>query len=60
MKESDVISKLNLEFALFLSQATQLQTRYMELLTHSDDYYRFLGTLLKNMEELKVLMLYIF
>lgn len=37
-----------------LSQATQLQTRYMELLTMSTDYYRFLGDLLNNMEELKV------
>ncbi|XP_042369598.1 desmoplakin-like isoform X2 [Plectropomus leopardus] len=35
-------------------EATQLQTRYMELLTHSDDYYKFLGTLLKNMEEIKI------
>lgn len=32
----------------------QLQTRYMELLTLSGDYYKFLGELLKNMEELKV------
>lgn len=37
-----------------LSQATELQTRYMELLTMSADYYRFLGDLLNNMEELKV------
>ncbi|KAK2908345.1 hypothetical protein Q8A73_009418 [Channa argus] len=35
-------------------EATQLQTRYMELLTLSDDYYKFLGELLKNMEELKI------
>ncbi|XP_040041126.2 desmoplakin isoform X1 [Gasterosteus aculeatus] len=35
-------------------EATQLQTSYMELLTHSDDYYKFLGELLKNMEELKI------
>ncbi|KAM8822270.1 LOW QUALITY PROTEIN: desmoplakin-B-like [Synchiropus picturatus] len=35
-------------------QATQLQTRYMELLTQSGDYHRFLGELLKNMEELKM------
>lgn len=41
-------------FCVSLSQATQLQTRYMELLTMSADYYRFLGDLLKNMEELKV------
>lgn len=38
-------------------QATELQTRYMELLTLSGDYYRFLGDLLKNMEELKVILL---
>nr|XP_046248698.1 desmoplakin-like isoform X1 [Scatophagus argus] len=35
-------------------EAVQLQTRYMELLTQSNDYYRFLGDLLKNMEELKI------
>ncbi|TKS75098.1 Desmoplakin [Collichthys lucidus] len=35
-------------------EATQLQTRYMELLTSSGDYYRYLGELLKNMEELKI------
>ncbi|TMS20240.1 Desmoplakin [Larimichthys crocea] len=35
-------------------EATQMQTRYMELLTSSGDYYRFLGELLKNMEELKI------
>ncbi|XP_074523940.1 desmoplakin-A-like [Halichoeres trimaculatus] len=31
-------------------EATQLQTRYMELLTPSSDYYKYLGELLKNME----------
>ncbi|XP_071342655.1 desmoplakin-A-like isoform X3 [Trachinotus anak] len=35
-------------------EAVQLQTRYMELLTQSGDYYKYLGELLKNMEELKV------
>ncbi|XP_074523569.1 desmoplakin-B-like isoform X3 [Halichoeres trimaculatus] len=35
-------------------EATQLQTRYMELLTQSSDYYKYLGELLKNMEELKI------
>ncbi|XP_034738406.1 desmoplakin-like isoform X13 [Etheostoma cragini] len=35
-------------------EATQLQTRYMELLAHSGDYCKFLGELLKNMEELKI------
>lgn len=39
-----------------LFQATEMQTRYMELLTMSGDYYRYLGELLKNMEELKVLL----
>lgn len=38
-----------------LSQATLLQTRYIELLTLSGDYYKYLGELHKNMEELKVL-----
>lgn len=45
-------------FFLFTSQATQLQTRYMELLTLSGNYYRFLGDLLKNMEQLKVLIFF--
>ncbi|CAN9502822.1 unnamed protein product [Ophioblennius macclurei] len=35
-------------------EATDLQTRYIELLTRSSDYYKFLGELLKNMEELKM------
>ncbi|KAJ0032595.1 hypothetical protein NQD34_002676 [Periophthalmus magnuspinnatus] len=35
-------------------EAAQLQTRYMELLTLSTDHYKFLGELLKNMEELKI------
>ncbi|XP_068175111.1 desmoplakin-like isoform X1 [Antennarius striatus] len=35
-------------------EAIQLQTRYMALLTSSGDYYKFLGELLKNMEELKI------
>lgn len=51
-------SKLIVEFDVSLSQAAQLQTRYMELFILSGDYYKFLGELLKNMEELKVLMLY--
>ncbi|XP_078141848.1 desmoplakin-B isoform X2 [Centroberyx gerrardi] len=35
-------------------EATLLQTRYMELLTLSGDYYKYLGEMLKNMEELKI------
>uniref|UniRef100_A0A7N6AQ31 Desmoplakin a n=1 Tax=Anabas testudineus TaxID=64144 RepID=A0A7N6AQ31_ANATE len=35
-------------------EATDLQSRYIELLTRSSDYYKFLGELLKNMEELKI------
>uniref|UniRef100_A0A3Q2GMP6 Desmoplakin b n=1 Tax=Cyprinodon variegatus TaxID=28743 RepID=A0A3Q2GMP6_CYPVA len=35
-------------------EAIHLQTRYMELLIISGDYYKFLGQLLKNMEELKI------
>ncbi|XP_048863258.1 desmoplakin-like isoform X1 [Brienomyrus brachyistius] len=31
-----------------------LQSRYIELLTRSSDYYKFLGEMLKNMEELKM------
>lgn len=37
-----------------LSQAVELQTRYVALLTTSADSHRFLGDLLKHMEELKV------
>ncbi|XP_057697810.1 desmoplakin-A-like isoform X2 [Corythoichthys intestinalis] len=37
-----------------IQEATQLQTRYMELLTWSDDHLKFLGELLKNMEDLKI------
>ncbi|KAM3875813.1 desmoplakin-B [Diretmus argenteus] len=35
-------------------ETTVLQTRYMELLTLSGDYYKYLGEMLKNMEELKI------
>ncbi|KAM6922036.1 desmoplakin-B [Xenentodon cancila] len=35
-------------------EATHLQTRYMELLTLSGDYTKFLGDFLKNVEELKM------
>ncbi|KAK2822454.1 hypothetical protein Q5P01_022519 [Channa striata] len=35
-------------------EASDLQSRYIELLTRSSDYYKFLGELLKNMEELKM------
>ncbi|KAM9426904.1 desmoplakin-A-like isoform 2-T2 [Salvelinus alpinus] len=35
-------------------EATGLQSRYIELLTRSSDYYKFLGEMLKNMEELKI------
>uniref|UniRef100_A0A3B4XVV0 Desmoplakin n=1 Tax=Seriola lalandi dorsalis TaxID=1841481 RepID=A0A3B4XVV0_SERLL len=37
-----------------LHQEVALQTRYMELLTLSGDYYKFLGELLIKMEELKI------
>nr|XP_057929424.1 desmoplakin-A-like [Doryrhamphus excisus] len=37
-----------------IQEATQLQTRYLELLALSDGYLKFLGELLKNMEELKI------
>ncbi|XP_066537037.1 desmoplakin-A isoform X1 [Hoplias malabaricus] len=41
--------------ATVLSQeASDLQSRYIELLTRSSDYYKFLGEMLKNMEELKL------
>ncbi|TRY94267.1 hypothetical protein DNTS_007112 [Danionella cerebrum] len=35
-------------------EASDLQSRYIELLTRSSDYYKFLGEMLKNMEELKM------
>ncbi|XP_054616822.1 desmoplakin-A-like isoform X1 [Dunckerocampus dactyliophorus] len=35
-------------------EASDLQSQYIELLTRSSDYYKFLGELLKNMEELKI------
>ncbi|KAM6948728.1 desmoplakin-A [Aplochiton taeniatus] len=35
-------------------EAADLQSRYIELLTQSGDYYKFLGEMLKNMEELKM------
>ncbi|XP_056893779.1 desmoplakin-A isoform X2 [Takifugu flavidus] len=35
-------------------EAVQLQTRYVTLLTMSADHHRFLGDLLKHMEELKI------
>uniref|UniRef100_A0A8C7SKW6 Desmoplakin a n=1 Tax=Oncorhynchus mykiss TaxID=8022 RepID=A0A8C7SKW6_ONCMY len=38
-------------------EATDLQSRYIELLTRSSDYYKFLGEMLKNMEELKTSMM---
>uniref|UniRef100_A0A8C6L0B6 Desmoplakin n=1 Tax=Nothobranchius furzeri TaxID=105023 RepID=A0A8C6L0B6_NOTFU len=37
-------------------EASGLQAHYIELLTRSSDYYKFLGDLLKNMEELKTSM----
>uniref|UniRef100_A0A3Q3XED7 Uncharacterized protein n=1 Tax=Mola mola TaxID=94237 RepID=A0A3Q3XED7_MOLML len=35
-------------------EAADLQSQYIELLTRSSDYYKFLGELLKNMEDLKI------
>ncbi|KAJ8336837.1 hypothetical protein SKAU_G00380570 [Synaphobranchus kaupii] len=34
-------------------EASDIQSRYIKLFTHSGDYYKFLGDLMKNMEELK-------
>ena len=48
--------ELTAEFALSVFQAMEIQTRYMELLTLSGDYYRFQGELLKNLEDLKVML----
>uniref|UniRef100_A0AAY4E4F3 Desmoplakin a n=1 Tax=Denticeps clupeoides TaxID=299321 RepID=A0AAY4E4F3_9TELE len=38
-------------------EATSIQARYIELLTRSSDYYKFLAEMLKNMEELKNTMM---
>ncbi|XP_073729089.1 desmoplakin-A isoform X2 [Misgurnus anguillicaudatus] len=35
-------------------EATEMHSRYIELLTQSGDYYKFLGEMLKSMEELKM------
>uniref|UniRef100_A0A6Q2WTG2 Desmoplakin a n=1 Tax=Esox lucius TaxID=8010 RepID=A0A6Q2WTG2_ESOLU len=35
-------------------EAADIQSRYIELLTRSSDYYKFLGEMLKNMEEMKI------
>uniref|UniRef100_A0A671LKB7 Desmoplakin-like n=1 Tax=Sinocyclocheilus anshuiensis TaxID=1608454 RepID=A0A671LKB7_9TELE len=35
-------------------EAAELQSHYIELLTRSSDYYKFLGEMMKNMEELKM------
>lgn len=52
-KEACVLGKVVTSRTL-LSQAVQLQTRYVALLTTSADHHRFLGDLLKHLEELKV------
>ncbi|KAJ8272779.1 hypothetical protein GJAV_G00093340 [Gymnothorax javanicus] len=36
------------------NEASDVQSRYIQLLTRSGDYYKFLGDLQKNMEELKI------
>ncbi|XP_037537237.1 desmoplakin, partial [Nematolebias whitei] len=36
------------------NEAADVQAHYIELLTRSSDYYKFLGELMKNMEELKL------
>ncbi|XP_056276918.1 desmoplakin-A isoform X2 [Pseudoliparis swirei] len=39
---------------LVREEVADLQSQYIKLLTRSGDYYKFLGELLKNMEELKI------
>uniref|UniRef100_A0A3B3S4X3 Desmoplakin n=1 Tax=Paramormyrops kingsleyae TaxID=1676925 RepID=A0A3B3S4X3_9TELE len=39
---------------LLQSPMGNLQSRYIELLTRSSDYYKFLGEMVKNSEELKI------
>ncbi|MGH0163626.1 UNVERIFIED_CONTAM: hypothetical protein FKN15_055862 [Acipenser sinensis] len=38
---------------VILQESADLQARYIELLTRSSDYYKFLGEMLKSTEELK-------
>lgn len=37
-----------------LHESADLQSRYIELLTRSGDYYKYLSEMLKNMEEVKI------
>ncbi|XP_033848504.3 desmoplakin-like isoform X2 [Acipenser ruthenus] len=39
---------------VILQESADLQARYIELLTRSSDYYKFLGEMLKSTEELKM------
>ncbi|XP_032624497.1 desmoplakin isoform X3 [Chelonoidis abingdonii] len=39
---------------LILQEAAEIQSRYIELLTRSGDYYKFLSEILKSMEDLKM------
>ncbi|XP_034039164.1 desmoplakin-like isoform X2 [Thalassophryne amazonica] len=47
-------SMLHSPASVVRQEAADLQSRYIELLTRSSDYYKFLGEMLKNMEELKI------
>nr|XP_015210163.1 PREDICTED: desmoplakin isoform X3 [Lepisosteus oculatus] len=38
---------------VILQESADLQSRYIELLTRSSDYYKFLGEMLRNLEEIK-------
>ncbi|XP_058878532.1 desmoplakin-like isoform X1 [Acipenser ruthenus] len=40
--------------SVILQESADQQARYIELLTRSSDYYKFLGEMLKSMEELKM------
>lgn len=40
--------------SFFTRQAADVQSRYIELLTRSTDYYKLLTEMQKNMEDLKV------
>ncbi|KAG8133302.1 hypothetical protein E2320_011103 [Naja naja] len=39
---------------LILQEAGDIQSRYVELLTRSGDYYKFLSEMLKNLEDIKM------
>uniref|UniRef100_A0A3Q3FTV7 Desmoplakin a n=1 Tax=Labrus bergylta TaxID=56723 RepID=A0A3Q3FTV7_9LABR len=50
----ETLLNIPIKRTMLQSPAADIQSNYIELLTRSSDYYKFLGELLKNMEELKI------